>query len=345
LAGLGKEPIMPLIPLLTPTDPTFEGLAKLYVNGHPSLGLFTAEGGMFIGGHGMSQDNKLKTATGLSGLWDGEPIRRVRAGDGITILPGRRLALHLMAQPDVATVMLSDRILMDQGLLSRLLVTAPDTAVGLRLWRETGAECDKNIRIYESALLRILETTPKMAEDKLNELEPRNLSLSVNARAMWIKFVDYAECQMASGGEMEAIRGLANKLPEHATRLAGVLALVENINATEVKAEHLAAGIELAQHYASEALRLFTGGIIDPDILLAQITLDWLQTKWTEPCVSLRALYQFGPNRIRTAKVARQIAGILEKHGWLIQVENAVEIDGHSTLDAWRIVSGEKLPC
>ncbi len=31
----------------------------------------------------MSDEAKLRTAAGLSAAWDGEPIRRVRAGDGI----------------------------------------------------------------------------------------------------------------------------------------------------------------------------------------------------------------------------------------------------------------------
>ena len=44
-------------------------------------------------------------------------------------------AMHHMAQPDVASVLLSDRVLADQGLLSRLLVTAPETAAGTGLWR------------------------------------------------------------------------------------------------------------------------------------------------------------------------------------------------------------------
>ena len=42
------------------------------------MGVFSAEGGQFIGGHGMSEDNRLKTAAALSGVWDGEPIKRVR---------------------------------------------------------------------------------------------------------------------------------------------------------------------------------------------------------------------------------------------------------------------------
>jgi hypothetical protein len=56
--------------------------------------------------HGMSDDAKLRTAAGLSFLWDGEPLNRMRAGDGAMVMPGRRLAIHLMAQPDVAAIAL-----------------------------------------------------------------------------------------------------------------------------------------------------------------------------------------------------------------------------------------------
>jgi len=91
LDALGPPPAPPLEPMLTCPEPTFEGLCKLLAIGWPSVGIFATEGGQFIGGHGMSDDNKLKTAAGLSDIWDGKPIRRVRSGDGSTILPGRRL--------------------------------------------------------------------------------------------------------------------------------------------------------------------------------------------------------------------------------------------------------------
>ena len=80
----------------------------------------------------MNAENKLKTAAALSDLWDRGLVKRLRAGDGAEILPGRRVSLHLMAQPDVAAILLSDRLLLEQGLLSRLLVTAPDTTAGTR---------------------------------------------------------------------------------------------------------------------------------------------------------------------------------------------------------------------
>jgi hypothetical protein len=100
LEALGKPPAPPLTPMLTCPEPTFEGLTRLLASGQPSMGIFSGEGGQFLGGHGMNQDNRLKTAAAMSGLWDGEPIRRVRQGDGSMVLPGpldttqRRISGH-----------------------------------------------------------------------------------------------------------------------------------------------------------------------------------------------------------------------------------------------------------
>src|SRR4051794_24552993 len=130
--ALGIAPTPPLTPLLTCPEPTFEGLCKLYIDGMPMIGIFSDEGGQFVGGHGLSIDNRLRTITGLSSLWDGSPIKRVRVTDGVSLLPGRRLAVHLMMQPDVASVLLSDPVLQDQGFLSRFLVASPVGIAGTR---------------------------------------------------------------------------------------------------------------------------------------------------------------------------------------------------------------------
>ncbi len=137
---------------------------------------------------------------------------------------------------------------------------------------------------------------------------------------------------------MEAIRGFANKLPEHAARLAAVLALVEDLNVPAIAGEHLAAGIKLAEHYAGEALRLFQAGRNDPDLLLAQRTLDWLLEKWGEDYVGLSDLYRLGPPSIREAKKARKMADILVDHGWFVRMEGGAEVGGQHRREAWRVV-------
>jgi hypothetical protein len=195
----------------------------VFAKGWPSLGVFSDEGGMFIGGHGMTQDAKLRTASTLSKLWDGSPIDRVRGGDGATILPGRRLAMHLMVQPNVAALFLGDGMLAEQGLLSRVLATAPESAIGERFWREVSTDSDAAIRTYGKCLLDILELPLPLADRKRNELAPEEIALSADARATWIAFHDDIETEMANGKALWPIRGLANKLPEIAGRLAGTL--------------------------------------------------------------------------------------------------------------------------
>lgn len=342
LAGLGSEPEAPLNPMLISPEPTIEGMAKHYQSGLPSIGVFSAEGGQFIGGHGMREEKKLLTAAGYSSLWDGEPIRRVRAGDGSIMLPGRRLAIHLMAQHDVAAIMLSDRVLADQGLLSRMLVAAPKSSAGTRLWREASAGADVALSRYDARLLNILETPLPLAENTRNELAPPIMGLSPDARQQWVQFADHIEGGLGNGGAFDPIRGLAGKLPEHAARLGASVALTDNLNERTLSSEHMAAGIVLAQFYAEEAMRLFSAGMVSEDLRIAQTVLDWMLARYPGSSVPLSHIYQFGPSQIRTAAAARKVMKVLTDHNWVIPVEGGAIIDGHKHREAWRVWGGEK---
>ena len=54
LNKLGAKPASPLVPIIVCPEPTFEGLCKLMIVSRPSLGIFSSEGGQFVGGYGMS---------------------------------------------------------------------------------------------------------------------------------------------------------------------------------------------------------------------------------------------------------------------------------------------------
>lgn len=338
LDALGPAPAAPLTPMLTCPDPTIEGLCRLLAGGHPSLGVFSAEAGQFIGGHGMTPENRLKTAAALSAVWDGIPIRRVRAGDGAIILPGRRVAMHLMAQPGVAGRMLADRLLADQGLLSRLLVSAPASTAGTRLWRDPSPEAEAAIKQYGARILARLEAPLPLAAGTQNELTPRVLRMNGAARRAWIGFADHVEPQLAPGAAFDPIRGFANKLPEHAARLAGVLALVADLDASELREDHLAAGVALAEHYAAEALRLFDAGAVAADVRSAELLRAWLRHEWLEPLISLPDVYQFGPNAIRDAAAARRAVELLAEHGWLEHQPTGGTVNGIRRRDVWRVI-------
>jgi hypothetical protein len=344
LDALGPPPDPPLVAMLTCPEPTYEGLCKLYLESPPSLGLLAAEGGQFIGGHGMRDEAKLCTAAGLSSLWDGDPIRRVRSGDGATVLPGRRLSMHLMATPAVAELWLKDRLLADQGILSRLLISDPDSAMGSRMSRADCESADTAAAMahYGARLLSMIEMPLPLARNRANELAPRHLTLSADALKVWIAFADHIETLLLPDGEMRPISGLANKLPEHAARIAGVLTLVRDADAAEIVAAEMAAGIELAQHYAAEALRLHAGSRVSVELRLAQQALDWISKHWPEPAISLPDLYQRGPTAIRDAATARKIVVILEDHGWLARIAQGAVVAGVRRRDAWTIVRGQQ---
>jgi hypothetical protein len=230
-------------------------------------------------------------------------------------------------------------LLTEQGLLSRVLVTAPQPASGNRRWREPSQKSEVAMKAYSACLLDILEQVMPLAPCGRNELTPRFLPLSSIARKLWIGFHDHVEDRLVVGGELEPVRGFANKLPEHAARIAAVLTLVRDLEASKVEKAEMEAGIEIAQHHAVEAKRLHGMSHVSAEIHNAQLLLGWLESR-PDPIVSLPDIYQFGPNPIRDKKSAKRMVEILADHGWLIKEPHGDRINGTFRRDVWRIVRG-----
>ena len=65
--------------------------------------------------------------------------------------PDARVAIHLMVQPNVATMFLADGMLAEQGLLSRVLATFPESEIGKRAWRKSPTSKTRNGRLMPTA--------------------------------------------------------------------------------------------------------------------------------------------------------------------------------------------------
>jgi hypothetical protein len=318
LAEIGSEPEPPLYPFLTAPEPTIEGLVKAWISAPASLGVFSAEGGMFIGGHGMSQDNRLRSAAGYSEMWDGKPIKRLRSLDGVTILHGRRLAMHLMVQHDAAAQFLADPLLRDQGLLSRVLVAAPDSIAGTRLYRDASPEDDAAIRAYGKRILEILEKPWPLADGRRSELAPRALTIADDATSIWRTFYDHVEKQCGPSNALHAVQDFAAKIAEHAARIAGVLTIVGDCAAAEIGVETMRSALKLADWYVNEAVRLQSAARTDPRLVRAQQLLDWLRSR-DQDAISFREIGKLAPPPFRTKAGADEAIGILKSHGWLVE--------------------------
>jgi len=172
-----------------------------------------------------------------------------------------------------------------------------------------------------------------------NELVPRALPVAPEGKIIWIRFHDWVQEHLKEGGVFRPISGIAAKAAEHALRLAGTLALVDNIDATFISLDHSKAGITLGQFYLAEALRLFHSAKTNPDILLTEKVLTWLKTRTgSRPqLVSLPCVYRTGPNAVRDKATAARCMAFLADHGWVRLVEGGAEIDGKKRRQVWEV--------
>lgn len=336
LRALGPEPQPPALTDRTVSEPTFEGLTKLFAEGQPSLGLFSDEGGQFLGGHAMNSENRQKTLAAFNALWDGHAIKRTRAGDGHQSLYGRRLAIHLMAQPTVARAFMADPLAADTGFLPRFLMCEPPSTIGTRLHANAKAN-PSALASFERRLGDIL-ATPMPIDPDTGGLQLRCLPLSIEARAMLVQYHDGVERSQSYGGDMANLTGTASKSAEQAARLAGVLTLWRDLEAVEVHAADMASAIELARFYLLEAARLAEAANVSAEIDRAEQLRRWLLERWTEPEVLVRDVVNKGPNALRDSPKARAALLQLEQHGWLVRLDAGTVVRGSSRKEVWRVV-------
>ena len=338
LRAMAAAPAPPLVPIVTATEPTFQGLVKLFLRGRPSLGLFSDEAGAFVGGHAMNSDNKLATVAGLSNLWDGTPINRTRSEDGASTIRGRRLAIHLMAQPVAALPMMSDPTISQQGFLARFLIAKPQSTIGLRTRRGSNPASDNYILKFGLRLRTLLEVELPISQGTWNELAPRVLNLSNPARELLTQYYETTEQEQSSEGELAFVRPYASKSAEQAARIAGVLTLWEDYEAREIKPETMANAISIAQYYLSEACRLANGVSISVEIERAELLRQWLLSKWQENVVLPRDILQRGPNSLRESPKVRKAIALLVAHGWLIPLPHDAFVRGMNRKEADQVV-------
>ena len=343
LSEIGKEPVPPLSPSLLIEEPTYEGLIKLLHEGQPSVGLYSDEGGRFIGGVGMSPDNALKTAAGLSKLYDDGQATRVRAGDGALILRGKRLSMHMMMQGIVAEKVYSDRILSEQGLLARCLVSWPPSSIGNRSYQSVNINESEEIIQYNSRIRALFNTPLPLKKDTNNTLTPKPLALEPEAKNLWIKYHNDLDKKAKAGGELEQVRALAIKMPDHVLRMASVLTVFENTDAQFITTETIVNTLHLGNYYLSEALRIVGTASIDQDLVIAQKVLNWLHDKNIRS-LYLALIYQKSPIKaLRQKDAAKRIVDILVDHNWLLPLPNGAEINGKQRKVAWAVMpKGQK---
>ncbi|MFZ5635572.1 MAG: DUF3987 domain-containing protein [Pseudomonadota bacterium] len=329
---LGPAPLRPLEPWLLLNEPTLEGLQRLYQRGRPSIGLFNDDGGDFIHGHAMGNDNRAKSIAGLSRLWDCGEFSRSRGGDGTSKWYGRRLAMHVMIQPVIAEQVLSDRLLTEQGFLARCLLSWPESTIGTREYVAEDLGDDPAMRRYAERMRALLCMPAVTRPASRNELTPRTLVLVPDAKAYWIEVANSIERDMR--GDFQGIRPWASKAGAQILRIAGVLSLVDDNRADVIPLEKVERATSLMQHYLHEAARINGTAIVPRRIEDAEALIQWCRRTRRSWLYSADVL-RFGPGAIRTRDAFLAAMMLLETTGWVEKEQRGVMLDGKLRARAW----------
>ncbi len=325
------EPEEPTAPIIRATEPNLEGLLNLIAKGRPSLGVFTAEGGSFLGGHGMSDDAKTRTLTGLSTLYDSGSAQRVRAKE-ITILDGRRVSISLAAQAKIAAALLGDELAQDQGFLGRFLVCYPDSRIGTREVRLAPSDVDPRVEVFTDRVGRLLD----LQDGIKAPLRLPTIGLDAEAWEVFRAFSQAIEDNLGEGKHWHPIRAAAQRMAENVGRVAGVLHLFAHGGTdAPIGGETMVSACEVGAFYLKEALRISGGVMVDAETQAVDDLAKWIEGRPGD-LIAPSIIQQSAPRPRANATQTRERIRALCEAGRLEAVGEAA-IDGKHYREAYRV--------
>lgn len=341
VADLGPEPTPPASPKLRLSEPTVEGLLR-ELKGSPALAVFTAEGGTFLSGHGMTSEAKARTVTTLTDLFDRGEAQRVRAGVS-DYYRRRRVSIWLAFQPAFAASFLGDKLTQEQGFLPRFLLCWPESTIGSRIIQDQGDSADLQFQQecegYNRSLRDMLQNRAPC--DVPGELNLPYMTLSGEPRRMWFAFHNEIEKEALAGtGRFgNALQPFALRMAENALRLSGLLTLYSDVRARNVSEEAMAAAIAIVRFCMVEAARIIDVAPATSSETEAEALLNWIREHHSKTAFSIRLIQRNG-----TSPFARMSAPRLkEVLQTLIDVEavavapNGTKVDGAAARVAYML--------
>lgn len=275
LRDLGhNKPVPPQIPRLIYGDVTPEELAFKLANVWPSGGVISAEAGVVFGSHGMGSDSITRNLARLNVLWDGGdlPIDR-RVTESFTVR-GARLTMGLQVQS--ATLLSffekSGALARGTGFLARFLIAWPESTQGQRPFTEA-PEHWPSLAVFNRRITEILNQPVPIDEN--GSLTPLMLTLTPDAKKLWVEFHDAIESELASGGELFDVRDVASKSADNATRLAALFHVFEG-GLGAISADAFDRASRIAIWHLSESRRFFGELALPPEMADAARLDKWL---------------------------------------------------------------------
>jgi Protein of unknown function (DUF3987) len=296
-----RKPNRAILPTLFYEDVTPEALAQEIAAGWPSAALWSDEGALVVGSHGMSDDSALRYFGLLNRFWDGNSFERSRTTAKSFTVTGRRLTCSLMMQPIVLCQLASvaGGIARGIGFLARFLMAWPYSTMGTRFYRE-GNLAAPALANWDAKIKELL-SLPLTADAKTMALNPPTIFLSDRAHNHFIEFHNDAERELGRTGQFGEVADFAAKAAENAARIAGTFWALEQGPSGEISAEAMEAGAAVEAWHLHEAKRIIDATKVPQAVSDATLLVEWMrrQTRWQ---VSPREILHEGPALLRNKK-------------------------------------------
>lgn len=225
-------------PRLFSGDTTSERLQQLMVEQDERMAVFSDEAGIFYVMAGMYSGGVASIDVFLQ-AHAGSPVRVDRATRHAQ-LDRPALTFGLALQPGLLAEAAGSRRFRDSGMNARFLYVVPASNIGTRNVRYH-APVPAQVRAdYLYAIEDLLDKAPLKAS------KPQILSLTPQAREMFLCFMEDIEVAQGDGGRLESIRDWTAKLPGAVARIAGLLELARgDLTCQAVGADSIGRAIDL----------------------------------------------------------------------------------------------------
>lgn len=250
-----SKPEEPRVPRILYGDITPEELAFKLAMKWPSGGVVSAEAGIVFGSHGMSGDSVMRNLARLNTLWDGCDLAIDRRTSESFVVRGARLTVALQVQAATLHAFFekSGALARGTGFLARFLIAWPESTQGNRPFTEA-PEHWPSLAVFNRRVTELLNQDVPI--DDNGSLTPLMLTLTPDAKKLWVEFHDAIESELAGGGELYDVRDVAAKSADNATRLAALFHVFEGGQGA-VSADAFDRASHIAIWHLSESRRFF----------------------------------------------------------------------------------------
>lgn len=236
------------------------------LRGQPFVGLFSAEAGEMFNSHSFQggrgdQSRSIEMSAALTSMWDGTVIeRQTGIQDNNVRLHNRAVNMMFFLQEETIRDFLNNPMYSSQGFVHRILITQADrtedpltdlTDPGMKQIARLRARLDP----FHDQIEHLISHRLHLHADRHFELDRHTITISPEAREVFECYINTNRDRAQR--DLRNWAGFAERLYEHALRIAGTLTAFEQ--RTQVDQNTALAAVDLMDYFTQQRLNLELG--------------------------------------------------------------------------------------